>query len=456
MTTVSQIEDALQAIFGHADQVAHDTGFVQRRYKGKLTGARFAVTQTLGLLVPGGGALSDLAYFATHVGAHLSAQALDQRFGETTASFFKELLNIAFTQLVAADPVAIPLLQRFSEVIVEDSSTFSLPDDLQAVWQGCGGRTEGTLSAFKIQVRWDLCSGAFKGMALQDGKTPDTRSPLKQQRRCACSVRDADLGYFDSAVFQQEEEAGEYYFSRYKPGNLKLFDEQGQEMELVSFLQANAHEQAYECWVQVGDARRVRARLLAIPVPEEVAIKRQSASKRKAQKHSRKVNPRLLDLAHWTLLLTNIPREELSIGEALILLRLRWQIELLFKLWKHYAQADTSRSQQPWHVLCDFYAKLLGMLIVHWLMIAGCWQVPSRSMVKASKAICSQLVLLAKALGGTLDLHWVIQQIIEDLPMCRMNPRRNHPNAYQLLLEGPPSSPGSACQTPEALASPLA
>jgi hypothetical protein len=112
--------------------------------------------------------------------------------------------------------------------------------------------------------------------------------------------------------------------------------------------------------------------------------------------------------------------------------------------------------EQPWHVLCDFYAKLLGMLLVHWLMIAGCWQVKSRSMVKASKAICSQLVLLAKAIGGSLDLHWVIQQIIEDLPMCRMNPRRKHPNAYQLLLEDLTSSPGSACQTPEALASPLA
>ena len=208
--------------------------------------------------------------------------------------------------------------------------------------------------------------------------------------------------------------------------------------------------------MQVGATRRLPARLIAIPVPEEVAIKRQCAQRRKAQKHSRKVNPRLLELAQWTLLLTNIPKEELSIAEALVLLRLRWQIELLFKLWKQYAQADTSRSEQPWHMLCDFYAKLLGMLLVHWLKIVGCWQVPSRSMVKAAKAICSQLVLLAKALGGTLDLYWVIQQIIEDLPMCRMNPPRKHPNAYQLLLEAPSSSPGSACQTPEALASPLA
>ncbi len=106
---------------------------------------------------------------------------------------------------------------------MEDSSTFALPDELQAVWKGCGGKTAGTLSAFKIQVRWDLCTGGFKGLALQDGKTPDSKSALKERRRCVRGVRDADLGYFDTAQFQQEEEAGEYFLSRYKAGNLKLF-----------------------------------------------------------------------------------------------------------------------------------------------------------------------------------------------------------------------------------------
>lgn len=132
-----------------------------------------------------------------------------------------------------------------------------------------------------------------------------------------------DLGYFDTGQFQQEEEAGEYYLSRYKAGQLKLFDEHGNELDLLSFLKERANEQDYESWVQVGATRRLRARLIAIPVPEEVAIKRQQATRRKAQKHGRKVNPLLLDLANWTLILTNIPQEELSIPEAVVLLRLR-------------------------------------------------------------------------------------------------------------------------------------
>lgn len=109
-------------------------------------------------------------------------------------------------------------------------------------------------------------------------------------------------------------------------------------------------------------------------------------------------------------------------------------MELLYKLWKQYGQADTSRSQQPWHMLCDYSAKLVGLLIVHWFMIVGCWHIPSRSMVKAAKAIRSQVVLLAKALGGTLDLHWVVLSMLEGLDRCRMNPRQKRPNAYQLVL----------------------
>ena len=54
------------------------------------------------------------AYFATHLGAYVTAQGLDQRFTEATARFLQSLLNVAFTQVVAADPVAVPLLQRES------------------------------------------------------------------------------------------------------------------------------------------------------------------------------------------------------------------------------------------------------------------------------------------------------------------------------------------------------
>ena len=440
MSSVTQISQALHVIFDRADEVARSSEFVQRERKGKITGKRFAITQVLGLLQRGEVSMSDLSSFARHSGMRLSKQSLHERYTRTAAAFLQTLLNVAFTQVVVADPVAIPLLRRFREVIVEDSSTFSLPDACREVWQGCGGSsTKGTQAAFKIQVRWDLLSGGFKGMALQDGRTPDNRSSLKGGRRGAKSVREGDLGYFDTAEFAEEEEADEYFFSRYK-GSVKLYDEGGNELDVLRLLREKANGKSFECKVQVSAARRVPARLIAVPVPEEVLVKRQVGHRRTAQKHGREPSEQMLTLCGWTLLLTNIPQEELSVQEAVVLLRLRWQVELLFKLWKQVGQADESRSAQPWHVLCDIYAKLLGMLIAHWLMIVGCWHIPSRSMVKATKTIQSDIVLLARALSGKGTVMEALHEMIEGLEDCRMDSRKTAPNAYQLMSPPPPSS----------------
>src|SRR6266849_11174778 len=64
-----------------------------------------------------------------------------------------------------------------------------------------------------------------------------------------------------------------------------------------------------------------------------------------------------------TILITNVPQELLSIDEALVLARCRWQIELCWKLWKQVGKVDTWRSAKPYRILTEIYAKLLGCLI---------------------------------------------------------------------------------------------
>ena len=52
-----------------------------------------------------------------------------------------------------------------------------------------------------------------------------------------------------------------------------------------------------------------------------------------------------------------------------MLLRERWQMEMLYKLWKQYGRIDEWRTANPWRVLCELYAKLIGLLLQHWLII---------------------------------------------------------------------------------------
>ena len=435
MNSVTHLGKAIQSVLqGHANRAGVSTGVIKRVRE--FTGAKFAQTMILGQMQEGQIALSDLAAFGRHVGVNVSAQAIHKRFDRKTVSFFQELLSATFTQVVAADSVAISVLKRFSEVIVEDSTTFSLPDELKEIWKGCGDATNGSKSAFKVHVRWDLLTGAFKGQALTDGRVPDTKSPLRMNRRQRRSIHIVDLGYFDTHQFQAEGEAEEYWISRLKVGSsLQTFDESGKPLDLYEVLCAYAGHSSYECQIQVSATTRLPARLIAYPVPEEVVIKRRRSHERKAQKHGRKPSKKVFDVCGWTLIITNIPAEELSHQEALVLLRARWQIELLFKLWKQYGQVDMSRSKNPWHLLCDIYAKLIGMVIVHWVMIVGCWSVPSRSMVKAAKAIRQQIILIARALAGRNNLDQILQEITQGLDRCRIDKRKKRPNTFQLLLD---------------------
>src|SRR5262245_30587242 len=119
-----------------ADAAAKATQFVHRT--SPLGGATFSQTLVFGFLGNPQASLEELAQTAATLGVPITPQALDQRFTPAAAACLEQVLRTAITRIIAADPVAIPLLERFTAVYVQDSSTIVLPDALAAVWQGGG------------------------------------------------------------------------------------------------------------------------------------------------------------------------------------------------------------------------------------------------------------------------------------------------------------------------------
>jgi hypothetical protein len=433
-TTVTEVCEAMQDVLTEeANRLARPTGLIERQRK--FNGAQFAQMLVLGWLHDPQAGLESLVQFGSSLGIDLTAQGLDQRFTVQAATFLHALLESAIGHVITADPVAIPLLQRFSAVVLEDSSTITLPDELAGIFEGCGGSTqEGTMAALKLQLRLDLLRGGRPRPVLQAGRASDYASPLLEQLLPVGALHITDRGYFDLERMQQEREQGSYSLTYLKNG-VQLFDEQGQPLDLLLLLAGSAGR--LERSVLAGQEQRLPMRLVAVRVPTEIAKQRRKHLRQVARDHGRTLSHEQDLLAGWTVVLTNAPCALLSLQEALVLLRARWQIELLWKLWKQDGSLDAWRSQQPWRILCELYAKLLGLLIQHWLLLLGCWQEPHRSLVKAAKAVRSHAILLAYALAGALTLDFVVEKIQGATRSgSRLNTRKTHPNTSQLLLDG--------------------
>jgi hypothetical protein len=73
------------------------------------------------------------------------------------------------------------------------------------------------------------------------------------------------------------------------------------------------------------------------------------------------------------MLITNVPADLLTVSEVIVLQRARWQIERFFRLWKDGGKIDEWQGRTPWRMLCEIYAKVMTMLMQHWLLVLGTW-----------------------------------------------------------------------------------
>jgi hypothetical protein len=433
MASVAEIASAMKSLLTEtATRLGRELRFVRRA--SKLDGAAFARICVLGWQEHPDARLSQLAQTAASLGVRISPQGLDQRFGEPAAAFLRALLAAALTTAVRATPVAVPVLQRFSAVVVQDSTIITLPDALAAAWAGCGDVARHHLAALKVQPRLDLLAGTLDELLLASGRAHDQACAGQSAPLPPGSLYLADLGYFALPRLAALAGQGVHVVSRLKV-QAALFTPEGARLDLAGLL-ARAPAPLVERDVLLGAGERLPVRLVAARVPQEVADQRRRALKEAARKDGRPLSRARLALVDWTILITNAPPDKLSAAEVFVLARVRWQIELVFKLWKERARVDAWRSADPWRILCEVYAKLLGVVLQHWLVLATCWADPDRSLVKASATIRDHALLLAYALRGALDLARVLDLLAQTLQACpRLERRRKHPATFQLLLE---------------------
>ena len=444
MMSVSQIEEALRELLGpEANERAKKTGFVQRERKEGITGSNFLQTVVFGWLAKGNATLGQLTQMAQNCDLTISGSGLSQRFTKEATEFLRQVLEKITSYAMKVEAADVPVLKGFHAVILEDSTVIALPPELAEIWEGCGGSTGTSKAALKMHVRWDVLSGELQGPQFTDGKVHDSKGPFQNTALPAEALYVADLAYFSLSRIKQwrkrdEDGKRRYVVTRFNT-QCNLYTHNGHKLHLRGLLPRQPGE-VVELGVFVGKQDRLPARFLMICLSDEITKKRQEKIEKEAKDDGRTASSEQLELARWLLLLTTAPRRLLSFREIVVIVRLRWQIELLFKLWKEHGMIDEWNSKKPWRILCEIYGKMIAMVIQHWLLLWGCWHDPHRSLVKAAAIVRQSTRRIIDALHANTETKQMQQALLaikrEMRSGCRLDTRSAHPNTSQLLLDG--------------------
>jgi len=404
---------------------ARQSCFVKR--KSKLTGSAFAH-----LLVFSNGNLSQKSLlgmcqdFEYSQMVLLAKQSLDERFNSCAIAFLKLLMEEVLSRHVPSAGFK-DLLPACKTIRIKDATSFQLPDELQDVYPGSGGRT--SKACMKIQFEYDLKSG--KILELSFG--PYTTSDLTNSYQTVESVHEKDLiirdlGYIGLDFLEKIENRGAFFLNRIKSNvsvcsvdktdcfvsiDLAVIEKQMRESKINS----------REFLVRLGNDKKIKCRLIVECLPKEVKAEKLRKAYRAAQREGRKLGKDTIARIGMNLFVTNMKEQDIPKELVWSLYRLRWQIELIFKVWKSIASVDKIKKAKRERIECHLYGKLLWVLLgwnIYWKITNHIHDrtkaISFNKMMKNLREFCNHLKtqILIKAKGVGLSIQRFVENVLKN------------------------------------------
>ena len=434
--SVAELQPTLHDLFTDtARDLARLTDFSQRERL--LTGPAFAQALVFCLLHDPDSTLDDFADFASrHLGVRVTPNAFDERFGKAAARFLLALFLEAFKRrLASARPGLLPLLRRFEGVYLRDATTVPLPARLAELFPGRVGRAGGPAAALKLVLEVEVGSGQFAEASVLPGTANDRSAATAAKGLPKGALLLEDMGFLAGDRLQDYVDQGVYVLTRV-PAWTAFFERKGtgyRRLDLLKWLrglEGNGGQRE----VYVFHGQKVRLRLLAVRVPPEVARQRRERVRREARERGRPVSQKKLDLCEWAVLATNAPEGLIGVREAFEVRRVRWQVELVFELFKSEGGVGRTRSGKPWRVLAELFAKLPAMVVQQWVLLAAGYAMLRHSARRAARRVRRAAGYVLEALGGEQALAREVALLAAVLRRhCRVASRRKEPSTLDRL-----------------------
>lgn len=300
-----------------------------------------------------------------HFGISLSKQSLDERYNAYAVRFMKHCFEELLSSMNSLELEKVGL-KGFSGIQLTDSTSFRIGDNLATFYKGYKGNAGP--SVLKIHLNYDLLNGKIEDIALGDGSVHDNAYNFGEREEIkADSLYLRDLGYYSFEYFRQIEESGAYYLSRAKT-NVTFYqkDEGGnyKKMKWEDYLPLKGETKDIPAVYLGSYNKKLKVRLIAESVPEQVARKRLKKLEEYAQKQKdKRVSEQRKAMCYYNVFITNAPVDKLTKQQIRPVYSLRWQVEIMFKLWKSHYNIDKVKKMSIFRFECHIYAQLIVALL---------------------------------------------------------------------------------------------
>lgn len=289
---------------------------------------------------------------------HIGCECVEFLRGAVSALVFK---------LCSADKLRHSgVFHSFNRVLIQDSTQVRLPNHLARYFPGPANQNRRDGAAMKIQVIYNLLDETFPCFGISGFRRTDQAAAsdiLAVARRGDLVLR--DLGYFSTLVFRQLIDRGVHFLSRLRQ-NVAIFDPHS--LKRVDLLKELGRYGQFDQNILLGVEQKVPVRLVALPVPEQVANER----RRKAKNHrDKRRNPSKqdLELLGWNIFATSVDSSIWSPETIPKIYSLRWRIEIIFKSWKSHFNLTKTATGSAFQVEALIWAKLLGICLFQKLFV---------------------------------------------------------------------------------------
>jgi hypothetical protein len=395
----SSFDALLQTDF--VEFLARQTKFVQR--ESKLNGEKFTT-----MMVFAEGSLADTSlielcedYWYNNT-EKITKQSLHERFNKYAVAFLKLLLKNVLARQINSHGFK-ELLPRQKAIKVKDSTSFQLPEELKNIFGGSGGKTSKACA--KVQFEYDLKSGKVTDLSIGGFTTADlTDSYNTQNNIVAGDLLIRDLGYIDLGFLGIIQKKEAFFLNKIK-SNVSLWRKNKKglfeplELAKIEKQMRKSKNATRQVTVYLGKEKNVQCRLIIECLPPEVSAQKLRRAKRAAQREGRTLGKDTKSRIGLNLFVTNMSDEDLPMENVWPLYRLRWQIELVFKVFKSVAQIDKIKKVNVFRFVCYLYGKLLWALLgwdVYWKLTCSAYAsgkvISINKMMKSFRRLCWHIV----------------------------------------------------------------